>query len=311
MNEQSGQVRELLLLLVVVFLFAGNILVGKAAANALPPFTLALSRAVIALSAASLFFGRAAWRNAAALSARKTQLFIIGASGIGLFNALLYAALHTADTTTVAVLEASIPIVTAIVMWVGFGEQLGRLGWAGVMLSAAGAVIVVSNGAPLQIVANASPGVLIMLAAIAAWVVYAVTARRGLMGLPPLAAMVPLSLSAVIALVPFAIAEQIITGFTDTITPRAVVSALYLGLGPSLVAFILYNRALLTIGPTPAALSLNGLPVVVMLLGFLFLGEPITIAHIVGTGAVIAGVTVVVKTRRGGARRRAPGLEND
>lgn len=303
MKDRFFQAREFLLLLVVVFLFAGNILVGKVAASALPPFTLALSRAVIALSAATLFFGPAAWRNASVLCSRKTQLFVIGASGIGLFNALLYAALHTADATSVSVLEASIPIVTAIVMWLGFRERLGRLGWAGVVLSALGAVTVVSNGAPLQIAQHASVGDVIMLGAIAAWITYALVARRGLVGLPPLAVMVPLSLSAVIALLPLAVAEQFIIGFTDSITPRAIASALYLGLGPSFVAFILYNRALLTLGPTPAALSLNGLPVVVMLFGFVFFDERITIAHLVGAGAVIVGVSVVMTTQRARARR--------
>lgn len=302
MIARSFPARELSLLLIVVFLFAGNILVGKAAASALPPFTLALSRALIALTAATVCFGRSAWRHAALLHARRTPLFIIGASGIGLFNALLYAALHTADTTSVSVLEACIPVVTALVMWLGFRERLGRLGWAGIGLSALGAITVVSDGAPLQILHQAAVGDLIMVVAIAAWIVYALTARRGLVGLPPLAVMVPLSLSAVLALLPLAIVEQVVIGFTDAIRPRAILSALYLGLGPSFVAFILYNRALLTLGPTTAALSLNGLPVVVMLLGFVFFDEPLTVARIGGAAAVIVGVTVVMRTRNARAQ---------
>lgn len=69
---------------------------------------------------------------------------------------------------------------------------------------------------------------------------------------------------------------------------------MYLGLGPSFVAIILYNRALLTIGPTPAALGLNGLPIVVMFLGCVFFNQPITVAQIIGTFTVIGGVTAVV-----------------
>ncbi|MGN8158169.1 DMT family transporter [Salinisphaera sp. SWV1] len=293
----NHSIRELAPISVVVLLFAGNILVGKAAVPAIPPFTLALLRSIIAFTASVVCFGGPAWRSINLFRQHKGRLFIIGASGIGLFNALLYAALHTASTTSVAVLEASIPIFTAIVAWLRFQERLGYLGWAGVFVSVTGAVIVVTNGAPMGFLRTVSPGVFVMLLAIGAWIVYAMVATHGLSGLPPLAAMVPLSAAAVVTLLPLAVIEQLVLGGSGSLSPAAVGSALYLGLGPSFVAFILYNRALRTIGPTAAALSLNALPIAVLAFGYLFLHESISLPQIIGTMTVLAGVSAVIRAR--------------
>ena len=289
--------RELAPISVVVLLFAGNILVGKAAVPAIPPFTLALLRSIIAFAASLVCFGGPAWRSINLFRQHKGRLFVIGASGIGLFNAFLYMALHTASTTSVAVLEASIPIFTAIVAWLWFQERLGYLGWAGVLVSVIGAVIVVTNGAPMDFLRTVSPGVFVMLLAIGAWIIYAMAATRGLSGLPPLAAMVPLSAAAVVTLFPLAVIEQLVLGGSGSLSPTAIGAALYLGLGPSFVAFILYNRALRTIGPTAAALSLNALPIVVLAFGYVFLNERISLPQIVGTMTVLAGVSAVIRAK--------------
>lgn len=291
-------VREILPMAVVIFLFAGNILVGHAAAAALPPFTLAFSRCIIALSAALLFFGLPAWHARRKFWAHKGRLVLIGVSGIGLFNALLYAALHTANTTTIAVLEASIPIFTAIVSWFWLKEHLGPWGWLGVFVSAFGAIIVVTNGNFADAAQTISVGVGLMMLAIAAWIVYAMAATRGLSELPGLPAMVPLTAAATLALLPLSLAEQIWLGGSGNLSVRAIASALYLGLGPSFIAFILYNRALRMIGATAASLSLNALPIVVMAFEVLFYGNSLTTAKLLGTVFVIAGVSAVVLAKR-------------
>jgi len=130
-----------------------------------------------------------------------------------------------------------------------------------------------------------------------AWIVYAMAATRGLSGLPPLAAMVPLSAAAVVTLFPLAVIEQLVLGGSGSLSPTAIGAALYLGLGPSFVAFILYNRALRTIGPTAAALSLNALPIVVLAFGYVFLHESISLPQIVGTMTVLAGVSAVIRAK--------------
>lgn len=289
--------REYGLLFVVVLLFAGNILVGKAAADALAPFTLALARSVIAFAAALIFFAPAAWRARQQFFARAGRLFVIGATGIGLFNALLYAALHTTDANSVAVLEASIPLFTALIMWLIAGEQLSAQAWGGVVLSTIGAIVVVSRGVPTQLFVKASIGDVVMLGAVAAWILYALAGRRGLADMPRFATMVPLTLSACIALLPLAIIEQWLVRQPLALSFRGAGSALYLGLGPSFVGFIIYNRALVKLGPTVSAISLNGLPLVVMAGGWAWFGAPVNTAQIAGACAVVLGVTLLLLYR--------------
>lgn len=281
-----------------MLLFSGNILVGKAAANELPPFTLALGRALVATLAAGAVFGRAAYGQRHRLLAHWRELLVIGATGIALFNASIYAALHTASAADVSVLETGIPVVTALVMAAGFGERLRPRQWVSVAVSVAGALWVITGGAPWQAFRRIRTGDLIMLAAIAAWVVYSLAARRWLGRLPLYASLVPLTALAALVPIPAAVAENLLGAEAWTLNARALGAVVYLGLGPSLVAFVLYNYAILEVGPTRTAVCLNLLPLATMGGGLVFLNEPVSPAQLGGALAVIGGVTLVVAERR-------------
>lgn len=285
-------------LIIVMLLFSGNILVGKAAAAELPPFTLALGRALVATLAASIIFGRAAYMQRHRLLAHWRELLVIGATGIALFNACIYAALHTASAADVSVLETGIPVATALVMAAGFGERLLPRQWIGVAVSVSGALWVITDGAPWQAFSRVRTGDMIMLAAIVSWVIYSLAARRWLGRLPLYASLVPLTMLAALVLIPPAVAENVLGAQNWTLNARAIGAVVYLGLGPSLVAFLLYNYAILEVGPTRTAICLNLLPLATMGGGLVFLHEPVNAAQLIGALAVIAGVTLVVAERR-------------
>ncbi|REC95520.1 DMT family transporter [Kushneria indalinina] len=296
--------RAYLLLMLVVLLFAGNILVGKAAAELLPPFTLALGRVLIATLVVLIFLGPRAWRARRRILPHWRGLLVIALSGVGLFNAFLYSALHHTSATNVAVLEAAIPVVTAACMALFFSERLRPRQWLGVIISVLGTVWVVSNGHPERIIASWGTGEMIMLAAIGCWVIYTLAVRRWMADLPFYTSLVPLMLLATLALTPPAIVEQFGQAQRLTLESDALWALLYLGLGPSLVALVLYNRAVLEVGPSRASIFLNLLPLVTMAGGAWLLGAPVTPAQVMGAVIVMTGVSLVVAERRPG--RRSP-----
>ncbi|GAA5172905.1 DMT family transporter [Modicisalibacter zincidurans] len=285
--------RAILYLCVVVLLFAGNLLVGKLATASLPPLTLALARMLVAFIAVSALFGRAAWQQREALRRQARALTAMAITGMALFNATLYSALRTTESTNVAVLESMIPAVTALVMALFFRERLGGVKWAGIVMSAFGAAWVVTDGEPLGILQRLQVGDAFVGGAVASWVLYMLAVRRWLGRIPFYASLVPMTGIAVACLAPLSLLENWLLDTKWHLDGQALAAMLYLGIGPSLIALVCYNRALLLVGPSRTATSLNLLPVATMLLGYWLLGTPITPSQIVGAAVTIVGVSLV------------------
>lgn len=286
-------IRAVVYLFVVIVLFAGNLLVGKLATASLPPLTLSLGRMLVVFIVVLVCFGHAAWRQRHALRQQARALTVMSVTGMALFNAMLYSALKTTQATSVAVLESMIPAVTALVMALFFRERLGGIKWAGVLMSAFGAAWVVADGKPLVILQRLQIGDAFVAGAVASWVLYSLAVRQWLGRIPFYASLVPMTGIAVLFLAPLAALENLVLDTTWRLDGQALAAVLYLGLGPSLVALVCYNRALLLVGPSRTATALNLLPVATMVLGYGLLGTPITLSQIVGAAVVIAGVSLV------------------
>lgn len=286
-------IRAVFYLAIVVLLFSGNLLVGKLATASLPPLTLALGRMVVVFLAVLVCFGHAAWRQRQVLLQQIKALAAMSITGMALFTALLYSALRSSDPTNVAVLESLTPAATALVMALFFRERLGAIKWLGVLLSVVGATWVVADGAPLEILYRLQAGDALVAGAIASWVLYSLAARQWLSRIPFYASLVPMTGIAVLFLAPLALIENAVVETTWQFDGAVIAAILYLGIGPSLIALICYNRALLLVGPSRTATSLNLLPVVTMVLGYLLMGAPVTLNQIVGALVVIFGVSLV------------------
>lgn len=264
----------------------------------MPPVTLALGRVLVALIAAVCLFGPAAYRQRQLLIQQWRGLLAIAVSGVALFNVFVYSALQYTSATNVAVLESGVPVITALCMAAFYAERLKWRQWLGIVLSVAGAAWVVSAGDLGGLFEQANRGDLLMLLAVCAWVGYSFTIRRWLVGLPTYATLVPLMALAALILTPMALVENLITAQSWSLDAKALQALLYLGLGPSLIAFVAYNRAVLLVGPSRSAVLLNLLPLVTMAGGVWWLGAPVTLVQIVGALVVVAGVTLVVFERR-------------
>ncbi len=102
-------------------------------------------------------------------------------------------------------------------------------------------------------------------------------------------------------LFPFFIGEQLILKPTLLFTQSSVIQLLYIGIGPSVISFYLWNRALVGIGSTKAATIYNTLPIFSALLALLILNEPILPIQIISSIIIVGGVLMVIlgKTVKG------------
>ncbi|MDD9206802.1 DMT family transporter [Georgenia sp. 10Sc9-8] len=280
--------------LVVVF-YSGNILTGSALAD-LPPFTVAFFRVVIATVVLLPLGWRAAYRDRSVFRHHARPLLFLTITGVTFFNTFIYAALHFTSASNVSVLETVIPVVTALLSAWLLRERLRWVQWAGVMLSLAGAVWVVLAGSARSGAGRLNAGDLIMLAAIVSWSLYSIGVKRYMHLFPAYGVVLVMTGLSVVVLLPFAVGEWVIGGMFQIGHWPFWSGLLYLGIFPSVVALILYNRAVMTLGASQASVFLNFLPVVTMLGAYVLLDETITLPQIFGATLVVAGVLLTTTT---------------
>ncbi|MCL7941870.1 DMT family transporter [Halomonas sp. ATCH28] len=294
--------RPHLFLLLVVTIFSGNILVGKALAG-LPPFTISLGRVAIALVVMLPLGWHQARHGWPVFRRHWRPLLGLALSGVAFFNALIYAALKFTSATNVAILESLIPVATLLLSVLLFGERFRPLQWVGVVVSLGGAVVVITAGEVAELVPGGmNPGDLIMLLAVLVWVGYSLLVKEHMARFPRYGGLLVMLVIANLALAPIALLEGA-WRVVPNLSTAELAGLGYLGIFPSVVALLLYNSALADIGPTRAAVYLNLLPVFTMLGAWWWLGDRILPVQVVGSLVVITGVWCTISPPRQRAAR--------
>ena len=290
--------RAYLMCILVVVFYSGNILVGKALAD-LPPFTIAFLRVAIAF-VVLLPFGYRGARQAAPLFRQHFKpLLFMTVTGVAAFTTFLYAALQFTSATNVSVLEAAIPAVTvALSAWL-LREKLRWIQLFGVALSLFGSVWVVLDGQVFQLGdLGWNAGDALMVGAVTSWSLYSIGVRKYLHLFPSYGSVLVMTGLSVLMLLPFVVGEWLILGVPELDSSGHWWGLVYLGVFPSVVALILYNRAVAILGASQASVYLNFLPVGTMLGAYFLLGETITAMQILGAVVVIAGVLFTTRAKR-------------
>ncbi len=76
------------------------------------------------------------------------------------------------------------------------------------------------------------------------------------------------------------------------LTAHTVPAILYVGIFASLAAFLLWNRAIVTIGPSKAGMVYYTLPLFSGALGVVFLNETLGFSHLISLILIIGGIVI-------------------
>lgn len=296
--------KTVVLLTLPPLLWAGNAVVGAMVVGAIPPLALNAARWVLA-TVILLPFGWRVLARPRALIERWRYFASVGFIGIGCYNAFQYLALHTSSPLNVTLIAASVSI------WmVAIGMLFYRVlpTWrqvAGVALSIAGVIFVLSRGSLAQLAAlHFVPGDLFMLAASFAWSIYSWMLAR-----PPasmrgerrpdwnwaeflLAQLVFGALWASIA----AGVERTFAPHYGPFTPMLAGALLFVATGPALIAYYAWGAGVARVGPTIAALFSNLTPLFAALLALALLGQAPRWYH--GVAFVLIAGGILISTPR-------------
>jgi drug/metabolite transporter (DMT)-like permease len=275
-------------------MWASNAIVGRMAAGTIPPLTLNFLRWVVALAVLLPFIfaqlkvdwslGRQHWKLFAATGFLSTTCY----------NALQYLALITSSPINIALITAAGPIFTLLVGRAFFSAHIGRAAALGAVLSILGVAWVLLRGEiqNLTHVAFVS-GDLFMLFAIGLWSVYTWLLRerpKAMSGYSVLALQMIWGLAFA---VPMVLAEVLWGGYPSVQwDAHALGMVVYVALGPALLAYICWQRAVALTGSQLPMFFLNLTPVFAAILAVLLLGEFPNSYHYIGLVLIVLGIVL-------------------
>lgn len=284
-------------------LWAGNAVVGRMLVGHMPPVAMnGLRWLLVAVLLAPL--GWRVLRRPEAIAQRWRHLALLGALGVGTYNALQYLALQTSSPINVTLIGASIPVWMMGVGRVCFGQPLMRRQMVGAVLSVAGVLLVMSQGrwetlANLRLV----PGDLLMLLASLAWALYSWLLAR-----PPASLQGDarpdwdwagfLWIQVGFGLVWAGLCSGVEAVLTPTwlahwtFDTSAAWGLLFIAIGPSILAYRCWGLGVQAVGPTVAGFFSNLTPVFAALWSTLLLGQGPRWYHPLALILIAAGIVV-------------------
>ncbi|QYY24911.1 DMT family transporter [Diaphorobacter sp. MNS-0] len=288
------------MLMAAPLLWAGNAVVGRALNTLIPPITLNFVRWLLAF-ALLLPLAWQVLRPGSPLWPHWRRYALLGLLGIGSYNALQYLALQTSTPLNVTLVGSGMPVWMLIIGALCFGVPTSRRQIAGVLLSVAGVVLVLSRGSWEQLLAlRLVPGDLYMVAATISWSFYSwLLVRtseprelRGDWAAFLMAQMIfGLGWSGAFAGVEWSLgATQITWGW-----PLAAGLA-FIAVGPAILAYRFWGVAAQRAGPVVGGFFINLTPLFAAVLSTVFLGEAPHLYHALAFALIVGGI--VVSSRR-------------
>jgi drug/metabolite transporter (DMT)-like permease len=283
------------LLTLTALFWSINVVLAKAMNAALPPMALSVGRWGIALLLLAPFGVPRAWRQRHLLLPRWRRILILGLTGIGLYNTLVYVGLQSTTATHSVLLNSLIPILIVLLGGLLFAQAVHSRQIIGIGISFVGVLTIVSEGNPMLLLTmGINPGDGIILLAMLTWALYTLVLR----GLPAeidrLGLLTVLMVIGLVALIPF-FALEVAEGRVADFTTPSLLTLLYIGTFPSIVAMIFYNHGVATVGAARAGSFIHLMPAFGTLLAATFLGEPLHLYHAIGLSGILVGVYLATR----------------
>lgn len=293
-----GSASPYLLLTLTPFFWSCNWIVGRALHADVPPMAMTFFRWLFAVAILLPFALPRLRRQWPLVRASWTRLAVLGIVGIGAHNALAYLGLNHTTATNGVILNSFIPVMIIALAWIFLRQRLAAVQLAGVAVSLAGVLAILSGGSLAALAAvRLNGGDLLVVASMAMWAVYTLLLRWRPPGLDGLAFLLVIAAIGDAAMLPLWLAEHAL-GHRVAWSWATAGALASVALFSSVLAYVFWTRGVEAVGPQVAGLFVHLMPVFGVLLAWVFLGERLALFHVLGIGLILTGIGIT--SRRGG-----------
>lgn len=286
MNTKS---RYYLSAVAAIFFWGSSFVATKLAYASFGPLTVCFLR--FALSLLILKLVRIIRKDNKKLEKQDVPVLLAtGLLGISVYYACENYALTLTSASAASLISGAYPAITALIGALVYHVHVTKKQAAGIALAMAGIVILTSGGSFSG--SNVRLGNAILIFDGFLWAFYNFLIPH----IRPAYSVLSITYYQTLLALPFLIPGLFLEGHASmTITPSAIWALLYLAVGCSVLAYLLYNFSLRGISPSAAAAIMNLMPVFGLLLSATILNESITPASAAGGVIVILGVLLSAK----------------
>lgn len=279
--------RGIFILIIAIMLWGIAIAPTKWALHSFPPFTLLFLR----LSLAGCLFFPFHWKGIRQTYIPWNRIIVLSFTGVAGYFMFTSYGISLTSGMHVSIIDATLPLFTIMFAAFFLQEKINWKYWMGMFLGMCGVLLITI---PLNERESTSSliGDLLILASTILFAIYNILLKQ-----PKEEAKfssgafttLTLLVGAIIVL-PFTIFEVSYRGIPDVITWKAWGSLVYLIVGPTILAYLLWNKALEEVSAAVGGMYLNVLPLVSIMASVILLDEVITWRIIVGGGLVLLAI---------------------
>jgi drug/metabolite transporter (DMT)-like permease len=273
------------ILVALAALWAGSFLFVGVAVGALGPFPRMAARVTLAGAALALCAAVAGRPGAVRLTPR---LLLLGALNAAIPFSLIAAAQLHLTASVAAILNATVPLFSALTATAWQRRPVGSRCLAGLGLGIGG-VALVTGWTPIAPSRSWILAAAASLLASASYGLAGVYAARRLAGTSALTLAIGQQLGAALLLLP----PALVWAPARWPSPAVVAAVLALALLSTALGFVLYFVLVTRAGPVTAASVTFLIPVFGVLGGAVLLGDPVSRGMLIGLAAILGGVLLV------------------
>ena len=287
----NDNLKAYFMLTLCAFFWSGNFIVGKfATLYEVPPLTLNFLRWLIVWIILIPFTFRDILKNIKVIKKNFYSILLMSITSISIFNSVVYYSLNFTQVLNGALMISTIPVLIVFISFIFKTEKINFSQVLGLILSITGVLTIITRLDFAKLIhLDLNKGDLWLLVAMLSWAIYSTMLRTHKTDLKYLSFISVIVSIGLIFLFPQFLLEinnhQIIRfNFPVFLITSYVV--LFAGLG----SYVLWNKAVVIVGPNKAGIFLHLMPVFSSFMAIFLLNEKLMNFHIIGAIVIIVGI---------------------
>ena len=287
----NNNFKAYLMLILCAFFWSGNFIVGKfATLYDVPPLTLNFLRWLIVWIILIPFTFRDILMNFKVIKKNFYSILLMSVTSISVFNSVVYYSLNFTQVLNGALMISTIPVLIVFISFLFKTEKINSSQILGLVLSIIGVAIIVTRldfGKLLNLDLN--KGDLWLLVAMLSWAVYStmlITHKTGLKYLSFMTVIVSIGLIFLFPQFLFELSNHQLIKFNIPVVLITSYVVFFAGIG----SYILWNKAVVIVGPNKAGIFLHLMPVFSSFMAIFLLNEKLMNFHIIGAIIIFIGI---------------------
>ncbi len=284
------------MLIFCAFFWSGNFIVGKfATLYDVPPLTLNFFRWLIVWFILIPFTFRDILKNFKVIKKNFYSILLMSITSISLFNSVVYYSLNFTQVLNGALMISIIPVLIVFISYIFKTEKINLSQILGLILSITGVVIIITQLDFTKLInLNLNKGDLWLLVAMLSWAIYStmlITHKTGLKYLSFMTVIVSIGLIFLFPQFLFEVSNHQVIKFNTPVILITSYVVFFAGIG----SYILWNKAVIIVGPNKAGIFLHLMPVFSSFMAIFLLNEKLMNFHLIGAIIIIIGIYLSTK----------------